>query len=311
MKAFPKKVYRKIGRIGSACLLIAVLLAQSGVVMAQQTKVKKQAIPTAVIKAVEADYLSCKDRITWYVYNEEGDISYYVATAKGKNIDCEAVYDKDGNLMRAKTVMKNVKLSTDLVNRITADYPGWKITEDRVVIRDFDENKRYTEVMMKRAGESKSLYFDSNGQELSPNLVFGAFKNKVTKKDIPSTVANAVESDYLSCKDNITWYEFSEKNRADKYVATAKGKNITCESVYDSKGNLISSKTVATNLKLPSTILQAIYADYPDWRITEDQMVVRDFDESTKYYKVIISKDGAKQTLYYDAKGKKMKPRNI
>lgn len=311
MKAFSKKSVSFIGRLASACLIIAILLAQSGIVMAQQTKVKKKAIPTAVVKAVETDYLSCKDKITWYVYNEEDDIAYYVATAKGKNIDCQAVYDKEGNLIRAKTVMKNVKISPDLITKVNANYPGWKISEDRVVIRDFDENKRYTEVILERAGENKSLYYDSNGQELSPNLVFGAFKDKVSKKDVPANVSKAIESDYLSCKDNITWYEFSDKNRADRYVATAKGKNITCESIYDSKGNLISSKTVATNVKLPSIILQTIYADYPDWRITEDQMVVKDFDESTKFYKVIITKDGTKQTLYYDAKGSKMEPQNI
>lgn len=156
-----------------------------------------------------------------------------------------------------------------------------------------------------------SKYYDSNGQELSTSLEFGVFKSKVAKEDVPSNVSKAIESDYLSCKDNITWYEYRDKNRADRYVATAKGINITCESIYDSKGNLISSKTVATNVKIPSVILQAIYADYPNWKITEDQMVVRDFDESTKYYKVIITKDGAKQTLYYDAKGNKMNSQNI
>jgi hypothetical protein len=299
-----------LGRFGSALLIIVFLSFQYNTVIAQQTKVKKKEVPASVIKAVENDYLSCKDRITWHVDTSE-NISYYIATAQGKNISCEAVYDKDGNLIRAKTVMRNVKISPDLVTKINADYPGWKISEDRVVIRDFDENLRYTEVTIDRPGESRLLYYDSNGQELSPNLVFGASKEKMNKKDVPSNVAQAVESDYLSCKDNITWYEFKETNRADKYVATATGKNITCESIYDSRGNLISSKTVASNFKLPSVILQAIYADYPDWKITEDQMVIRDFDESTKYYKVIITKDGTRQSLYYNAKGKRMEPKNI
>lgn len=311
MKSPIKICYAMIARFVSACLLIVILTAQSGIVLAQKTKLKKKEVPASVIKAVETDYLSCKDRITWYVDDEAENINYYVATAKGKNISCEAVYDKDGNLLRAKTVMRNVKISPDIVTKINADFPGWKISEDRVVIRDFDENKRFTEVKIDRAGESKLLYYDSNGQELSPNLVFGAFKEKVDKKDVPSKVAQAIESDYLSCKDNITWYEFKETNKADKYVATAKGRNITCESIYDSRGNLISSKTVASNVKLPSDILQAIYADFPDWKITEDQMVIRDFDESTKYYQVIITKDGATQSLYYDGNGNKIEPRNI
>lgn len=310
MKTSCEICYAMIARFGSMCLLIVILLAQSGIVMAQQTKVKKKEVPASVIKAVENDYLSCKDRISWHV-NTSKNIDYYIATAQGKNITCEAVYDKDGNLIRAKTVMKNVKISPDLVRKIKTDFPGWKISEDRVVIRDFDENKRFTEIKIDRSGESKLLYYDSNGQELSPNLVFGAFKEKVDKKNVPSRVAQAVESDYLSCKDNITWYEFKETNKADKYVATATGKNITCESTYDSKGNLIGSITVANNVKLPSVILQTIYADYPDWKITEDQMVIRDFDESTQYYKVIIAKDGARQSLYYDANGNKMKPKNI
>lgn len=294
------------------CLLLSIFILQNSTTYAQQVEVKKKEVPAAVVKAVESDYMSCKDNITWQIMDEASGVDYYVARASGKNIKCEAVYDAEGNLISAKTILKNMKLSAEIQESLSANYPGWKVSGDQVVVRNFDQNIGYTEITLVNKGERKTVYFNTRGKETTPDLALNVPKVKVSKRNIPRNVTKAVNSDYLSCGGKkVSWYKHNRGGDANEYIVTATGKNIKCEATYDAMGRLISSKTVATNVKLPLNIAQSIYKDYPDWTITEDQMVIRNFDESTKYYQVVIAKEGDEQTLYFDSKGNKAKkPKN-
>jgi hypothetical protein len=302
-------------RIANVFVIILIFfVSQGSLLFAQQNEIERSEVPEAVLKAIESDYLSCSGEINWFVREGTGDIIYYVVSASGENITCEATYDREGNLIHSRTVMTNAKLPSAVTRALSANYPEWRITEDHVVIRDFDRNKMYSEVEITRRGESKTLYFDSNGEELTPELVFRSEKEMVNRNEIPNPVTQRVESDYMSCQENITWYSYTEREgmRPDYYVATATGNGISCESRYDRNGNLISSKTVATNVKLPLTITQSIVRNYPGWTITGDQMITTDFDLTTTYYTVVIrSDDGERQTLYFDRNGNKIEQVNL
>ena len=295
-------------------VLLLFSISQSSLLFAQQTEIDRSEVPEAVLTAIESDYMSCSGEIDWFIRKGSGDIQYYVVSAKGENITCEATYDNEGNLIHSRTVMTNAKLSSEIIEVIYAEYPEWTISEDHIVIRDFDRNKMYSEVEITKGRESQTLYFDSNGEKLTPELVFRAEKELVDRNKIPSPVTNRVESDYLSCQENITWYSYTERPgmRPEYYVATATGNGITCESRYDRNGNLVSSKTVATNVKLPLTITQSILRNYPGWTITADQMITTDFDQTTTYYTVVIRSDeGERMTLYFDRNGNKIEPVNL
>ncbi|PWN07415.1 PepSY-like domain-containing protein [Rhodohalobacter mucosus] len=303
-----------VTRIAYAIVILFIFFSQSSVLFAQETEIDKSEVPEAVLQAIESDYMSCSGEITWYIHSGSDNINYYVVNATGDKITCEAYYDRNGNLIHSKTVMKDAKLPIPILEAVYEIYPEWTITEDHVVIRDFDENKMYSEVEITKGRESKTLYFDSNGEELTPGLVFGPGKEMVSANAIPNPVTERVQSDYMSCRENITWYSYTERPgmRPDYYVATATGDGIRCESRYDRNGNLVSSKTVATNVKLPSAITRFIARDYPGWTITGDQRITTDFDETTTYYTVVIrSESGERQTLYFDRNGNKIDPANV
>jgi len=297
---------RKLAVIGIATV---ISISLTGTLYSQQKEIDKKDVPPEIVQKIESDYLSCGDNISWYVTGE-GDIDYYVANATGKNMTCEAVYDKNGNLVYAVTIQTNFKLPEIVMETIANKYNGWNVTGDKRVIRNFDKNMSHMEIKIENEDESKTLYFDSNGEEISPQLALFSEKTKVKKKEVPETVSETIETDFLSCKENITWYKYDRSKEPDHYVVTASGKGLSCRAVYDKRGNLISSKTIAENVKLPRDIQKFIYTKYPEWTITKDKSIVTDFDEVTKYYEVIIEKNGSIQTLYFDVTGKEIEPPN-
>ena len=169
-----------ITRIANAIVILLIFfISQSNLLFAQQTEIDRSDVPEAVLQAIESDYMSCSGDIDWFVREGSGDIKYYVVSARGENISCEATYDKEGNLIHSKTVMTNAKLPSAILEAVYMDYPEWTISEDHIVIRDFDRNKMYSEVEITRGRESQTLYYDSNGEELTCELVFRSVKERV------------------------------------------------------------------------------------------------------------------------------------
>ena len=159
---------------------------------------------------------------------------------------------------------------------------------------------------------------------ISTGMIY-AQKKELDKSDVPQSVVKAIETDFPRWEE-INWYAFDEianqwaaikkqgKVRGvmpDYYVASASGRNISIEAVYDKNGKLIRSKTVIKNVKLPEPIMSSVKDEYPDWRIVSDQVVIRDFDKNKKYFQVMIRKENNEKTIYYNAQGNKVKRRNI
>lgn len=289
----------------SFAILISVFLINSS--HGQQTQVEKKDVPPAVVETIETTYASCGNNITWYT-TRNAKVDYYVATATGENMICESVYDTKGNLIYAITTQTNVKLPRIVQEAIATKHKGWTIKGDKRVIHDFDLNRSYYEVKIENKKKHNTLYFDSSGEEISPQLALFSTKFKVKKKEIPNAVSNRIETD-LGCNyENTKWYKYGRLKEIDRYVATSSGRNLTCRAVYDARGNLISSKTIAENVKLPAELTRFIYTEYPGWTITKDKSIVTDFDETTRHYEVIIEKNGSKQTLYFNTEGEEMDP---
>lgn len=303
------KSLKQIGHIIIVSCLILVMYGWNSSVLAQQ-QIEKKEVPARVINAIEKDYTSCKENISWFVSESDISPTEYVVSAKGEGITCESHYDENGRLLWAKTVLIDTKIPAPILKAIVADYPDWKITGDRAVIHDFNENTKKFEVAITKAEETKYLYYSADGKKLK-RVSSEDFPRKRTDRDqVPESIVSAIEADYMSCREDATWYVDKDysADRAEVYVAKATGRNMSCEATYDKDGNLIESKTIMTNVKLPEGILKAINEEFPGWKITEDQEIIRNFDNSQKYYKVTISSNGETKVLHYDAAGKKVEP---
>ena len=307
MKRKAEIIIRCLNRVFLIGIVTVIFTSLTADVFAQGKEIAKKDVPEEVLQKIESDFVSCAENITWFT-STDGEVQYYVLNAKGPNMTCEAVYRSNGELVYATSSLTNVKLPRSIIKYVNENYEGWTVTGDKKEIRNFDENLSYMEVEIEKGDDSKILYFDSNGEELPEQMALYSIKEQVREGEIPSRVSGAIKSDFASCSDNITWYKYNRTLRSDHYVLTATGTNSSCRAVYDSRGKLISSETVAHNVKLPVDIMRFIATEFPDWKVTEDKSVVTDFNEATKYYEVVIEKDGSKQTLYFDYQGNKIDP---
>lgn len=301
-----KMIQWRLWQIPAATFL--VYLFATGLVYAQQTEVTKKEVPAQVISAVEKDYLPCKDQIQWFISSEADAIDYYIAKASGKNISCEAVYDRNGNLMHSETIMTDVKMPTSVLAAIQKEYPNWKVTENKMVVRDFDDYKKHFEVVIDREGENRTLYYDALGKSINDIRDFQ--RTEVAKRELPTTVVKAIEKNYLPCKEeDIKWYVSQKGAKPEEYMAKSSGQNMSCEAVYDSRGRLVRSTTIMSNVKLPEAVHNSVGQHFPGWRITADKAFIQNFDEATKYFEIQLVRNGESRTLYYDANGKRVMPK--
>jgi len=304
------KIYMKrwngLLRTGFILFFLVIL---SGSLFAQE-KVKKEELPNVVVKAIERDF-SCKEETKWYAYDKSANLDYYVVKLSGENKSCEATYDNNGKLINAKTIMKNVQLPDAVKDAVNKGYAKWTIVSTQAVVQDFIENSKYYKVGLSKEGTYNNVYYKKNGRKFTPSGTPEAGTVEVSKDELPGTVVNAIENDFLSCKDKTSWRMDDKRSTPDQYVAKAEGENMSCEAVYDKDGNLISSKTTLLDVKLPTPIAQILVREYPGCKITGDKAVIRDFDNSTGYYEIYLEKGEQSKTVYYDASGKKVKPRRV
>lgn len=217
-------------------LVVIFTLGDSCQLFAQNQEIDKQNIPKLVIQTIEDNYQPCKENIKWFLSDDQINAEYYVASATGRNMSCESVYDKNGNLIRARTVLNNVKLPAVVHQALASEFPDWKIKSDQAVIPNFDESKKQFHVSLEKNGNTKTLFYDIKGNTVGSSGILNGQKFEKKKDEMPSAVVKTVENNYLPCKETIKWYVSDKQATPDYYVATATGRNMSCESVYDEKG---------------------------------------------------------------------------
>lgn len=163
----------------TVCVISFLVVAQSSLLFAQNEELKEDQVPEAVVKAIETDFPYWQS-IKWYAFDEvtndwamvtrDGNAQkfmadHYVVTAKGKNVTTHAVYYKNGKLLRSRTQIKDAALPSAVLQTIGKEYPGWKVVGDLVVIKNFDENKKYFKVELENGGQKQTAYFDHLGQK--------------------------------------------------------------------------------------------------------------------------------------------------
>ena len=164
----------------SALLSAAWAQAPAKVEAMTITHVKKGEEPQKVMSALEKDFPSSivQDVSTmpgslygqeWSVTEEKPvsnpvDLTYYQVRASSKGMAYTAVYDKNGNLVSSRKIMKNTPLPIDAAKNVASQFPDWQMVGDREKITIHNQhNKVAYRVEIKKGMEEKKVFLDGSG----------------------------------------------------------------------------------------------------------------------------------------------------
>ena len=164
-------------------LVLCIIFLNVNLVAGQEKEheINHEDIPVALREAIQKDFPSHHDNAKWYAfdqrYNEWAMIStikgdkgvipdYYVASVRDEDVTINAVYNKNGKLLRSETILRNMDVPRNIAKSVTNEFPGWNIMKHQIIIRDFDHNKKYFMVKIRNDGKKKTLFFDTDGNRV-------------------------------------------------------------------------------------------------------------------------------------------------
>jgi hypothetical protein len=150
---------------------------------------KKENIPVSIVQAVNKSFQN-GSALEWYsfpyllkeygwAFESKGNATIesalpdlyavHIKTSKGSRVD--AIYTKDGNILRSKEVIVNSMLPLPVTKAIeTGPYKGWIIVGDRSIIKVARNNLVHYAVKVEHGNTRRTLYFDKNGNQLKNRL---------------------------------------------------------------------------------------------------------------------------------------------
>ena len=88
-------------------------------------------------------------------------VNYYQVNATSKGSKYSAVYDKDGNLLSSRHVLKDTALPIDAAKNVVSQFPDWQIVGNREKLTLHDQhNKVFYRVDIKKGSEMKKVFLD-------------------------------------------------------------------------------------------------------------------------------------------------------
>jgi hypothetical protein len=130
------------------------------------------------------------------------------------------------------------------------------------------------------------------------------------KADFPSAIASDLS--FLPAKLYGEHWAVAEntsmKGKPDFYQITLKEGKESYRAVYDKEGNLLSSKFIIPQAKLPAEVMKTISEKYPEWKVTTDtEKIVHKKSEYKAIYRVTIEQNKAHRMLEIADGGKLIK----
>ncbi|RAJ06597.1 putative PepSY-like beta-lactamase-inhibitor [Chitinophaga skermanii] len=174
------------------CTLAAVLFvlfagttslhAQEQTTILEATRINKEQLPKEVIDAYKKKFPSANlkqiMKLPTSVYKKDWQIDeqnpmspnddYYYLSMTGKTVDIEAVYDRNGNLVRANETATNMRLPASINKYIGDNYQGWRPVKDKVkrIIEPQEISSRWEVKIASANKATKRLLFDGQGNYL-------------------------------------------------------------------------------------------------------------------------------------------------
>lgn len=166
------------------CVLL-FLAASFGPVRGQETMLKAERIsskdlPPEVIAAYKKRFPSANlkqiVKLPLQVYKNDWEIDevhkpdgsqeFYTLSLRGDDVDLEALYDRQGNLIRANEVARNVAMPVEVSRYIVENYQGYTVKKDKVkrLIEPNQISAIWEVHIASKNGDKKRLFFDTNGK---------------------------------------------------------------------------------------------------------------------------------------------------
>ncbi|MBC9929479.1 hypothetical protein [Chitinophaga qingshengii] len=153
--------------------------AQDEETILKAERIKKGDLPPEILEAYQKRFpnasLNQIMKIPTGLYKRDWEIEernkpslqdeYYTLTLTGDKLDIEALYDRNGNLIRARERAINVKLPENIGMYLADHYPGYHIVKDKVH-RLISPKKIQAEweVMVVKDNDFRRLFFDKDGK---------------------------------------------------------------------------------------------------------------------------------------------------
>jgi len=93
--------------------------------------------------------------------------SHFKLRATGHNIDVQATYDEEGNLVESLLRKEDTSIPPDIRQFIfSGEYEGWIITGTEKVVRDFDQYQTEYNITLSNGDENRELNFKDEGHRI-------------------------------------------------------------------------------------------------------------------------------------------------
>jgi len=126
------------------------------------------------------------------------------------------------------------------------------------------------------------------------------------KKDFPTYSLEGVELLPIKLYEQ-RWVVLDKKPFPDGtefYEVDLKGKDFHSSAVYSMKGQLMNSREVFKNAKLPAEVAQSIVSRYPGWMERRDKEVIRNGKKEITHYIVFLKKGMKEERVVLNPQGK-------
>ena len=145
----------------------------------------------------------------------------------------------------------------------------------------------------------------------------------IKREQVPVEVVKAAQTQF-DMNNSGTWSKFpyalkeygwvydvgASDVKLDRYEVTLKNKDGNdLWAVYTSKGELVETREVSSNVAIPANVQEALSkSQYKDWKVTGNKEIIRfyhDHDNSSveQHFRLTVEKDGVKRSISFNFQG--------
>lgn len=167
--------------ISTAALAMVVIVGCQAQTAKLTIKAKESEIPTAIVESFKQDFKN-NTNSEWVVvpaslvgdeylvsgYNNLNGVQpkSYTVMMKGHDINGEAMYNANGDLIYLKEHINNTALPPAVTNAVLAKYPGYQILKDQETVKQGKTKLIHYKVTIHKGSSTRVLAINSDGKIL-------------------------------------------------------------------------------------------------------------------------------------------------
>ncbi|MDR2475591.1 MAG: PepSY-like domain-containing protein [Bacteroidales bacterium] len=274
----------------------------------------------ATIKAAFDKKFPNATDVEWRVSNDVYEIDFEI-----NQIDHEAWYDNDANLLMYKYDISNHELSSAVSSAIANDYPGYTLDEAEKVYKGnivgyyLELKKNKTEIhafynedgsfISKNLWENNSVKPAYDADTATPQIngtlsddevdiliaaYYSGDDTDISSSNVPAAIIGNFNTVFPNARD-IDWDYVGDVYKVDFEI-----NNVDYDAWYNQNGTLLVYKFDITKASLPQNIQTAISTQFSGYRIEDAEKVVK--INSTGYW-VELENQNMEEDAYFGENG--------